>query len=89
MAGTVYVLRGTVSLTRTDSSVLAALPTDAVASAVTGPTQPFRFILEPGHYVLEAMFDGATPSPGPVGPYMAITVHAGVSLDATIPNYCK
>ena len=89
MTGTVYVLRGAVSLTQSGYSELIALPTDEVTSAVTSPTQPFRFILEPGHYVLEAMFDGATPSPGPVGPYMAITVHAGVSLDATIPNRCK
>lgn len=89
MAGTVYVFRGTVSLTQSGFSELVDLPTDEVGSATTGPSHPFHFILQPGQYVLEALPDGATLSPGLVGPYRAITVRAGVSIDAPIPNNCK
>lgn len=89
MAGTVFVLRGSVSLTRSDGSELAVLPTIVVTTASVVTNQQYHLVLDPGEYVLEALPAGATPSPDSFGPYAQVTVRANVTSFVSIPNDCK
>ncbi len=57
VAGTVLVLRGTVSETPTQANGnVAVLPTDQVASHYVSKLREYRFDLKPGRYVLVAHY---------------------------------
>ena len=84
-AGTVVVLRGTVTWRTTGPGTSAlVLPTQVVASESVKVDQTYSFRLPPGSYVLVAHF----PPPSNVTPFVSVTVTAGTSQSANIPNMC-
>lgn len=91
VAGTVTVLRGQVSW-KPDGpgSFLAVLPTARVAEQSVATNATYRFVLDPGSYVLQAHFAGARfASLDAVVPYIEVTVSAGKVTAQSIPNECK
>jgi len=84
-AGTVTVLRGTVTWRDLgNGSRQAVFPTAVAATATVGRNQTYRFVLPPGDYVLQAHF----PPPANVMPFAPATVRAGTSQQFDIPNMC-
>lgn len=88
-SGTVLALRGTVSLVPGPVGSEVVLPTSVAASTSVATNQLYRFVLDPGHYVLEARLGGPNELADTVGPYAPITVRSGVTSFAPIPNHCK
>ncbi len=85
-AGTVTVLKGTVSWEPTGPGTSAAVfPATVAASQSLAENATYRFVLAPGTYVLRAGF----PPPANVEPYATVTVLAGRTLHVDIPNMCK
>ncbi len=80
-AGTVTVLKGQIVGGGTGRLVM---PTTAVARQSVATDAMYRFVLEPGPYVLQAQF----PPPSNVLPFASVTVHAGDELHVDIPNMC-
>ncbi len=76
-AATVVVLRGPLN---GDGS----LPTTAVTKQTVGVNTSYRFVLDPGEYVLVAHF----APPANVLPRIGVTLTAGESLAVDIPNEC-
>ena len=59
-------------------------PTTVVATEEVGVDTSYDFVLPPGDYVLRASF----PPPANIEPWVAVTVHAGETESADIPNMC-
>jgi hypothetical protein len=59
-------------------------PSHAVAKETARVNSMYRFALGPGHYVLAARFPHSN-----VRPFVQITVEAGKTIHADIPNMCK
>ena len=76
-AATVVVLRGPVNA---DGS----LPASVVAQQTVGVNASYRFVLDPGQYVLVAHF----PPPANILPRIGVTLTPGESLEVDIPNEC-
>jgi hypothetical protein len=86
VAGTVTVLKGQETLRSTGpSTYVTVFPTTVVTqqSVVTNGT--YRFVLDPGQYVLRARYS----PPGDVAPFVNVTLRAGTNLKVDIPNMCK
>ncbi len=87
VAGTVTVLRGVVTWRPSGpGSSVAVFPTAVAGHADVGANQGYRFVLPPGHYVLIATYAGATPTN--VHPFTQVSVKAGSTVEAGIPNRC-
>ena len=85
-AGTVTVLNGHVTWQSTgQGNLVNVFPTRVVAQERVATNATYRFVLEPGEYVLEAQF----PPPSNVLPYTAVTVRVGDHLSVDVPNMCK
>jgi hypothetical protein len=86
--GTVTVVRGTVHNSR-QSIILPSGPVVARAHISNNYHQLFRFSLPPGTYVLIGHY-GETPYvPGTYGPYTQVSVIAGKTLNADLPDDCR
>ena len=77
-AGTVTVFKGRIGST-------GVSPTTAVAQEAVAVNVTYRFVLNPGPYVLQAQF----PPPANVRPFTSVTLQAGDNLKIDIPNMCK
>ena len=90
VAGTVTVLRGQVAWKPAGpGSSVAVLPTAQVAEQSVATNATYRFVLDPGSYVLQAHYAGARfASPDAIVPFIAVTVRSGVVTPASIPNEC-
>lgn len=87
--GTVVALRGQLHTTATAGGTRTTLlPTDPVAAQTVAPGQHYRFVLPPGHYILDLTHDTKTPHRTPPLRYTPITVKAGTTTTANIPNTC-
>ena len=83
-AGTVVVLRGTVTWKPVSTGVTKSVfPTETVTAAVTPKGDEYRFILSPGPYVLVAYY--ATPAPMS---WVSVSVAAGHTTRQDIPDRC-
>lgn len=89
VGGTVLALRGMPSYSYSGGSELVTLPTSVAASTDVADDQEFRFVLDPGRYVLEARMGGPIEPPDAMGPFTSVTVKPGVTVFAPIPNHCK
>jgi hypothetical protein len=86
--GTVTVIRGKARHSQ-QSTILPRGPVIAWARIRNNYRQPFRFSLPPGTYVLIGHY-GETPYiPGTYGPYAQVSVIAGKTLNADIPDDCS
>lgn len=91
VAGTVTVFRGKITW-KPDGpgSYLAVLPTARVADQSVATNANYRFVLDPGSYVLQAHFTAAGDAyPDAVTPFIGVTVRAGLETDQSIINACK
>jgi hypothetical protein len=90
VAGTVTVFRGQVTWKPAGpGSSVAVLPTAQVAEQTVGTNATYRFVLDPGSYVLQAHYAGARfASADAVVPFIAVTVRSGVVAPVSIPNEC-
>jgi len=85
-AGTVTVLKGQVTWQSTgQGNLVNVFPTRVLTRERVATNATYRFVLEPGQYVLEAQF----PPPSNVLPYTVVTVSAGDKLSVDIPNMCR
>lgn len=91
VAGMVRVLRGEVTWRPSGpGSLTAILPATQVDEQTVGTESRYRFVLNPGQYVLQAQYAGSRfAGPDAVRPYIPIIVRAGTTLAASIPNECK
>jgi len=80
-AGTVTVLKGQIVA---GSAGRLVIPTTVVARQSVTTNAMYRFVLEPGPYVLQAQFS----PPSNILPFARVTVHAGDDLHVDIPNMC-
>jgi len=86
MAGTVKVLRDTVTLVpEPGGTTKQVLPSDQVASSTVAKNQKYRFTLPNGSYVLSVKYGG----PGAYAPFVAVVVRPGRVSKQNIPNLCK
>ena len=85
VAGTVTVLRGTVS-TRPESGGVTKilLPTERAASQTVAKHQEYRFVLPPGPYVLVGHYTGHSN----IEPNVSVVVRLGKETKRNIPNEC-
>lgn len=84
VAGTVRVLRGTVSETPTQANGdTTVLPTDQVASAHVAKLQKYRFTLKPGRYVLVAHYARSN-----IVSWVAVLIRTGKVTNQSIPTPC-
>lgn len=90
VAGTVRVLRGQVTWKPIAPGESAAvLPTTQVAELTLATNATYRFVLEPGSYVLQGHYAGTDyEAPNTVTPFVAVTVTAGATSAVSIPNQC-
>jgi hypothetical protein len=79
--GTVTVLRGEINWQNPAEPVF---PTGVVAEERVSSGGTFRFVLEPGQYVLTTEF----PPPSNYFPYSTLTLQPGDNLMVDIPNQC-
>jgi hypothetical protein len=87
VAGIVTVFRGTVTWKPVaPGTYLAVLPTARVAEQSVATNSTYRFVLDPGSYVLQAHYAGA--SANAIGPFIGVTVRTGQVTDGSIPNVC-
>jgi hypothetical protein len=77
-AGTVTVFQGHIASN-------GALPTTVVVEESVAVNGTYRFVLDPGSYVLQGRF----PPPTNVLPSTSVMLRAGDNLKADIPNVCK
>lgn len=89
MGGTVLALRGKPSYSYSGGSELVALPATVAASTSVAVDQEYRFVLDPGAYVLEARLGGSNEPADTVGPFASVTITAGVTSFTPIPDNCK
>lgn len=91
MAGTVAVFRGHVTWKPTEpGNWVAVLPTARVAEQRVATNATYRFVLDPGSYVLQAHYAGARfASADAIVPFIAVTVRGGAVVPVSIPNECK
>ncbi|MGO8687139.1 MAG: hypothetical protein ACLQT7_08155 [Candidatus Dormibacteria bacterium] len=83
--GTVTVLRGEVGRRSTGpGSWSTVLPTQVVASQQVGLDATYTFALRPGAYVVVGRQAGLANAPR----WIEVTVRAGQTVDADIPNDC-
>jgi hypothetical protein len=76
-AGTVSVLKGQVGWNSTGQGNLReVLPTEVVARQRVGPNETYRFVLEPGRYVIQS------------GVYASVTLQPGDDVYVDVPNLC-
>jgi len=76
-AGTVTVLKGQVTWKSTGQGNLQeVLPTDVVAQQRVGTNETYRFVLDPGRYVVQA------------GVYASVTLQPGDDIYVDVPNLC-
>jgi hypothetical protein len=86
VAGTVTVLRGTVSyVPEADGASTDVLPKETVAFQSVAKHQRYRFTLAPGNYVLTARY----ASGGNVEPWAPIIIRADKVTKMSIPNMCS
>lgn len=84
VAGTVRVLRGTVSETPIEANGnTAVLPTDQVASHRVSKLQEYRFDLKPGQYVLVAYYAKST-----IVSWAPIVIQKAKVTKQSIPSPC-
>jgi uncharacterized membrane protein len=77
-AGLVTVLRGKVTWISTDQGNIAnVFPSGVVAQQSVGTNAMYRFVLEPGQYVLQAGYG-----------YASVTLQPGDDLRIDIPDMC-
>jgi hypothetical protein len=90
VAGTVTVFRGQVTWKPIGlGSSVAVLPTAQVAEQAVATNATYRFVLDPGSYVLQAHYAEARfDSADTVGPFIAVAVTSGVVAPVSIPNEC-
>jgi hypothetical protein len=85
-AGTVTVLKGQVTLRSTGpSTYVDVFPTTVITQAIVVTNGTYRFVLDPGQYVLRAQYS----PPGDMAPFTNVTLRAGTNLKIDIPNMCK
>ena len=76
-AGTVTVLKGQVTWKSMGQGNLQdVLPTDVVAQERVGTNETYRFVLDPGRYVIQA------------GVYTSVTLQPGDDVHVDVPNLC-
>jgi hypothetical protein len=77
-AGFIAVLRGKVTWRSTDQGNIANIfPSGVVAQQSVGTNAMYRFVLEPGQYVLQAGYG-----------YASVTLQPGDDLRVDIPDMC-
>ena len=82
-AGVVIVLKGQVTWKSTSQGSLQdVLPSRAAGQQRVGSNSTFRFVLEPGRYVLEAA------QSSDVAAYRTVVLQPGDDLYVDIPNVC-
>jgi hypothetical protein len=86
--GTVTAVRGTARNSR-QSIILPSGPAVARARISNNYRQLFRFSLPPGTYVLVGHYGEAPYVPGTYGPYTQVSVIAGKTINADIPDDCR
>ncbi len=86
--GTVTVVRGT-ARNSGQSIILPGGPVVARAYISNNYRQLFRFSLPPGTYVLLGHYGQAPYAPGTYGPYAQVSVIAGKTINADIPDDCR
>ncbi|HZU13931.1 MAG TPA: hypothetical protein VFB58_13905 [Chloroflexota bacterium] len=85
-AGTVTVLAGRASwIHRRHQGRRWTFPHRVVATTRVRRNQTYRFILPPGHYVLQGRYS----PPGNIEPFTQVTVKAGHTVHANIPDICR
>jgi hypothetical protein len=76
-AGTVTVLKGQVTWNGTGQGNLQeVLPTEVVAQQRVGTNETYRFVLEPGRYVIQS------------GVYASVTLQPSDDVHVDVPNLC-
>jgi hypothetical protein len=86
--GTVTVVRGT-AINTGQSIILPSGPVVARAHISNNYRQLFRFSLPPGTYVLIGRYGEPPYAPGTYGPYVQVSVIAGKTLHADLPDDCR
>jgi len=86
--GTVTVVRGTARNTG-QSIILPGGPVVARAHISNNYHQLYRFSLPPGTYVIIGHYGQAAYAPGTYGPYTQVSVIAGKTINADIPDDCR
>jgi uncharacterized membrane protein len=77
-AGAVTVLKGRVTWRTTpQGNVQDVLPTGVVAQQSVATNENYRFVLNPGSYVLQAGIS-----------YTSVTLQPGVDVNLDVPNMC-
>src|SRR5712691_2650905 len=85
VAGIVTVLAGHVNGHSTGCGTSTdVLPTTVVTQQSVTTYAKYRFVLDPGSYVLQARF----PPPSKVAPFTSVTLRAGDNLRVDIPDGC-
>ena len=85
-AGTVTVLKGQVTVRSTGPYTSEnVFPTTVIAQENVAMNGTYRFVLDPGQYVLRARYS----SGGDSWPFAEVTLRAGSNLKIDIPSRCK
>lgn len=87
-AGLVQVLRGTVHFVADKDGSSTVLPRRGVAAQTVSQGKQYRFRLTPGQYVLRLLRDSAHPRTEPPLAFATVTVVAGRTVHANIPDAC-
>lgn len=85
--GTVSVLKGRLTWKALGAGMSTpVLPALLVAQATVTADSSYRFVLDPGQYVLRGDDSSAIAVPGR---FISVTVKTGLIMDVDIPNACK
>jgi len=83
--GSVTVLEGQIHWRGTGPGTsVIVFPATVVVTEWVAVDASYDFVLPPGHYVLRASF----PPPATIEPWVAVTLQAGKTEHADIPNMC-
>ncbi len=88
VAGLVEVLRGTVHFAPNKAGSTTVLPRRGVAAQAVSRGQQYHFWLTPGRYVLRLLRDSSHPRTEPPLAFASVTVVAGSTVHANIPDAC-
>jgi hypothetical protein len=85
VAGTVVVLRGSVTEHTIAEGIKVVLPHTEVASQRVGDNAVYRFALSPGRYVLHVVRSRLASEL----PFVSVTIIARQTVHANMPDLCK
>ena len=78
-------LRGVEKLRRVPGGFQPVLPTDVAGQMHVDDNQAYRFVLEPGRYVLVGTYDDS----GGMQTSLSVNIRPGITLQHNLPDICK